>query len=61
MLVDLGELVGVIYRLQPGPRARAGTYVHMMADPPRLMSNAAGTQLYIVGGSYRITARGIEG
>jgi hypothetical protein len=61
IVVHLGDLVGLIYRSdkwQPGiPR----TYVHFMDDPPRLVSDAAGTQLYVVGGSYRITARGIEG
>ncbi len=32
-----------------------------MQDPPRLVSNIEGTQLYILGGSYRVTSRGIEG
>jgi hypothetical protein len=32
-----------------------------MEDRPRLVSNVAGTQLYVVGGSYRVTRRGIEG
>jgi hypothetical protein len=32
-----------------------------MEDPPRLVSNIDGTQLYIVGGSYQVTPRGIEG
>ncbi len=61
VVVELGELVGLIYRSDktlPGwPRA----YIHVMQDPPRLVSNVDGTQLYIVGGSYRVTRRGIEG
>jgi hypothetical protein len=32
-----------------------------MEDPPRLVTDTAGTQLYVVGGRYRVTARGIEG
>jgi hypothetical protein len=32
-----------------------------MDAPPLLACDPRGTQLYIVGGSYRITTRGIEG
>lgn len=61
IVVDLGELVGVMYRSDKGRPGQPRIYIHRMEDPPRLVSNAEGTQLYIVGGSYRVTARGIEG
>lgn len=59
--VALGELVGVIYRSDKWQPGQPRTYIHMMEDPPLLVSNVEGDQLYIVGGSYRVTGRGIEG
>jgi hypothetical protein len=59
--VELGDLVGLIYRSDKGQPGRPRAYIHFMQDPPRLVSNHKGTQLYIVGGSYRVTRRGIEG
>jgi hypothetical protein len=32
-----------------------------MEEPPRLMCSANGRQLYVLGGNYRLTRRGIEG
>jgi hypothetical protein len=61
VVVELGELVGLMYRSDKWHKGRPQTYVHFMEQPPRLVSNAKGTQLYIVGGSYRVTERGIEG
>lgn len=61
VVVELGELVGLIYRSTKGSAGVPLTYIHRMEDPPRLVSNPEGTQLYVVGGSYRITSRGIEG
>jgi len=61
VVVDLGELVGIIYRSDKGQPGQPQAYIHFMQDPPRLVSNVEGTQLYIVGGSYRVTHRGIEG
>jgi hypothetical protein len=61
VVVELGELVGLIYRSNKGQPGRLSTYIHFMEDPPRLVSNPEGSQLYIVGGSYRVTRRGIEG
>ena len=61
VVVQLGELMGVIYRSDKWNQGQPRTFIHFMDDPPRLVSNAAGTQLYIVGGRYRVTARGIEG
>jgi hypothetical protein len=61
VVVELGELVGLIYRSDKGQRGWPRAYIHVMEDPPLLVSNVEGTQLYIVGGSYRVTGRGIEG
>jgi hypothetical protein len=60
VVVELGQLVAVMYRSDKWvghPR----TYIHYMEDPPRLVCDVAGRQLFVVGGNYRITARGIEG
>jgi transglutaminase-like putative cysteine protease len=61
VVAQLGELMGLIYRSDKWNQGTPRTFIHFMTDPPRLVSNAAGTQLYIVGGRYRVTARGIEG
>jgi hypothetical protein len=61
VVVELGQLVGLIYRSDKGRPGVPSTYIHFMEDPPGLVSNVAGTQLYLVGGSYRVTSRGIEG
>jgi hypothetical protein len=61
VVVELGELVGVVYRSDKWQPGRPRTYIHFMEDRPRLVSDVDGTQLYVVGGSYRITRRGIEG
>jgi len=58
-LTDIGALRGVIYTTDRGQGRK--TYVHFMENPPRLKCNAAGTQLFICGGTYRVTKRGIEG
>jgi hypothetical protein len=61
IVVQLGDLVGLIYRSDKGQARNPRTYIHFMEDPPRLVSNTQGTQLYLVGGSYRVSAQGIEG
>jgi hypothetical protein len=61
VVVALGELVGLIYRSDKGQPGQPLTYIHRMENPPRLVSNIEGTQLYVVGGSYRVTPQGIEG
>ena len=61
VVVQLGELTGLIYRSDKWNQGRPRSFIHFMDDPPRLVSDPAGTQLYIVGGRYRVTARGIEG
>ena len=61
VVVELGRLTGLMYRSDKWQRGRPRTFIHFMEDPPRLVTNTAGTQLYVVGGRYRVTARGIEG
>lgn len=61
VVVQLGELSGLVYRSDKWQTGSPRTYIHFMNDPPRLVCNTAGTQLYVVGGSYCVTARGIEG
>ena len=60
VVVELGRLVAVMYRSDKWV-GRPRTYIHYMEDPPRLVSDVAGRRLFVVGGNYRITARGIEG
>ena len=59
--VELGELAGIIHRSDKWQPGEPRTYIHFMEDPPRLICNVDGDRLYIVGGSYRVTERGIEG
>jgi hypothetical protein len=61
VVVELGELVGLIYRSDKGQPGLPLTYIHHMVDPPRLVCNIQGSQLYVVGGNYRVTPQGIEG
>jgi hypothetical protein len=60
VLVRLGRLKGLIYSSDRGGRG-VKTYIHFMNTPPMLACDSRGTQLYVVGGGYRITERGIEG
>ena len=62
VLVQLGRLKAVIYTSDKGrPGQKPLTYIHFMERQPWLTCDATGRQLYIVGGRYRVTARGIEG
>ena len=61
VVVQLGELIGLIYRSDKWQAGSPRTFIHIMEDPPRLFCDPPGTQLYVVGGSYRVSARGIEG
>jgi len=61
VLVQLGRLKGLIYGSDRGKRGDVKTYIHFMETPPLLTCDPSGRQLYIVGGKYRVTARGIEG
>ena len=60
VLVHLGALRGVVYSTDRGDGG-VRTYIHFMEHPPVLACDSAGTQLYILGGRYRVTRRGIEG
>ena len=61
VLVNLGQLRGLIYSSDKEQCGRPRTFIHFMETPPLLASDASGKQLYIVGGNYRVTSRGIEG
>lgn len=61
ILVQLGHLSGLIYRSDKWLPGAERTYIHFMRDPPILACSPDGTRLFIVGGSYRVTDRGIEG
>jgi hypothetical protein len=61
VVVQLGQLRGLIYRSDKYKPSEPSTYIHFMETPAVLASNPEGTQLYIVGGHYRVTSRGIEG
>jgi hypothetical protein len=60
VLVQLGTLRAVVYTADRGDGG-ARQYIHFMENEPLLTCDPEGTQLYIVGGRYRVTRRGIEG
>jgi len=61
VMVRLGRLKGLIYSSDRGRCGRPRTFVHFMQTPPVLAANPEGTQLYILGGRYRVTRKGIVG
>jgi hypothetical protein len=61
VLVDLGALRGLIYSADRDGCGKVKTFIHFMETPPRLMCDPRGNQLYVIGGRYRVTRRGIEG
>jgi hypothetical protein len=61
VVVRLGELVGLIYSSDKWQHGQPRTYIHRLTTRPILVSDVRGRQLYVVGGRYRVTARGIEG
>jgi hypothetical protein len=60
VLVQLGTLRAVVYAADRGDGG-ARQYIHFMENEPLLTCDPEGSQLYIVGGRYRVTRRGIEG
>jgi hypothetical protein len=61
-LKPVGELRGVIYRASRAPGEAPKNYVHFFQRRlPMLVTNPTGTRLYIIGGQYDVTPRGIEG
>jgi hypothetical protein len=61
VLVHLGTLRGLIYSSDKWDPGRPKSFIHFMETPPRLACDPDGVQLYIIGGKYRVTRRGIEG
>jgi len=60
-LVLIGDLEGVIYRTAKGKRKQESwVHFHDERTPPKLAYDPQTHQLYILGGKYRITPRGIE-
>jgi hypothetical protein len=60
VLVQLGTLRGLIYSADRGDGGRR-SYIHFMESAPMLACDPDGRRLFIVGGRYRVTRRGIEG
>jgi hypothetical protein len=61
-LKPVGELRGVIYRASRAPGEAPKNYVHFFQRRlPMLVTNPTGTRLYVIGGQYHVTPRGIEG
>jgi hypothetical protein len=61
VLVKLGRLRGLIYSSDRGQPGCDRTFIHFVETPPLLVCDPEGTQLYVIGGDYRVTHRGIEG
>ena len=61
VMVELGQLKGLIYSSDRGKYGRPRTFVHFLENPATLAANPEGTQLYILGGRYRVTRKGIVG
>ena len=61
LFVRLGSLRALIYTADRRGCGHPRTYIHFMETPPLLACDARGRQLYIIGGRYRVTPRGIEG
>ncbi len=61
VLVGLGELCGVIYRSDRGQCGQPRPFVHFFQQPPQLACDADGRQLFVLGGNYQVTRRGLEG
>jgi len=60
VLVSLGRLRGLIYSSDRGSPGHCRSYIHFMRRPPLLASNPEGNRLFLLGGRYRVTRRGIE-
>ena len=61
-LAPLGELRGLIYRASRAPGEVPKNYVHFFNQRlPVLAADPTSNRLYIIGGQYRVTKRGIEG
>jgi len=61
VLMRVGELRGLIYRSDRGQCGSPRTFIHFMRTPATLACDPQGRQLYVMGGRYRVTRKGIEG
>jgi len=61
VVVQLGTLAGLIYRSDKWTPGNTLSYIHIVESAPRLVCDTSGRQLYVLGGNYRVTERGIEG
>jgi hypothetical protein len=62
-LVHLGRVRAIVYsarRGRPPGGERPRTFVHVFDTPPELTCDPEGRQLFLLGGGYRVTRRGIE-
>lgn len=59
VVAELGSLVAVTYRTRKALTSADWEH-HFLRPLPSLAAGPSG-QLYIIGGKYRVTARGIEG
>lgn len=61
-MVALGYLRGLIYQSTKEGEKKDQNYIHALEPAlPLLCTDEDGLRLFIVGGDYRVTARGIEG
>lgn len=61
VVTRIGSLRGLIYKSDKWTPGLERNFIHFLTDPPELVCDPKGTRLFIVGGSYRVTERGIEG
>ena len=52
---------GVIYRSDRGQSGQPRKFVHMFGQPPQLACDVDGRQLFVLGGNFQVTRRGLEG
>ena len=61
VVYELGKLVGVIYESVVDGKKQHYIHEFKKIGSPVLAVNTIGNQLYILGGKYKVTIRGIEG
>lgn len=61
VLVEIGELLGVPYRTAKGEGEPVEDWIHWFSEPrPRLAYDPETRDLFILGGRYTVTDRGVE-
>jgi hypothetical protein len=60
VMLTIGDCIGIMYRTSRG--GRTGSYLHRFkkSSRPTLCCSSDGKTLYLLGGAYRVTNRGIE-